>query len=380
MKKNIVILGGGTGGTMVANHLANELKSQIKSGEISISMITQSDKHIYQPGYLFVTFGKEKPDHYVKDQKYLISPHINLIVDEAKNIDKNNRNVVTTNGKYSYDYLVIATGSIPRFDLVPGLAEGANNFYSMEGALELRERVLNFNGGKIVITLGLPHKCPVAPIELFFMMHEFFENKGIRDKVELVYTYPIEDLFLAPPVAKWLQPQLEKRNIKYVTNFVPGKVDPEKQILVSEDGKEESYDLLISIPPHRGADVIFNSEGLGNEQGWIDVDPHTLKAKNDNSIYVIGDATAIQISKAGSTAHYQADFVAKNIVAELDGVTPSNHYSGKVLCFIETGLEEATYITMDYKHPPKPVPPSIMLHWFKISFNELYWMSVKGLL
>lgn len=380
MGSKIVILGGGTGGTMVANHLAKGLQNEIKKGDVKITMVTQSEKHIYQPGYLFVTFAHEEPEHYVQEQKNLIHSDIELIITEATKIDKANKKISTSNGEISYDYLVIATGSIPRYDLVPGLAEGANNFYSMEGALELRDRLLDFKGGKIVITLGLPHKCPVAPIELFFMLEEYFQNTGIREKVEFVYTYPIEDVHLAPPVAKWLKPQLEKRNMRYVTNFAPGKVDPEKRVLYSTDGKEESYDLLISIPPHRGAEIIFNSEGLGNEQGWIEVNPHTLKAVNDKYIYVVGDATALQISKAGSTAHYESEFIAKNVIAEIHGIQPSHHYNGKVLCFIETGMEEASYITMDYKHPPQPVPPSIMLHWFKIAFNEMYWLSVKGIL
>lgn len=380
MSKNIIILGGGTGGTMVANHLAKALGSQIKKGEIKLSMITQSDKHIYQPGYLFVALGHEKPDHYVKEQKYLLSPKVELIIDHAEKIDKNNKTVIAKNGKYTYDYLIVATGSIPRHDLVPGLAEGSYNFYSMEDAIKLRDKLLNFEGGKIVITMGLPHKCPVAPIEIFFMLNEFFDNKGIRQDVEFVYTYPIDGLHMSPPVSEWVEPELTKRNIRYVTNFMPGKVEPENKILYSKDGKQESYDLLISIPPHRGSEVILNSEGLGNEMGFIEVDERTLKAKNDDSIYVLGDATALQISKAGSTAHYQSEYVAKNIQSELAGLPPSSHYNGKVLCFIETGLEEATYIVMDYKNPPKPVQPSEMLHWYKISFNEMYWLSAKGLL
>lgn len=380
MSKNIVILGGGTGGTMLVNHLAKSLNKELRSGEVKLTMITESDEHIYQPGYLFVSFGSKDPEHYVRPQKDLLSPYINLVVDKAEKIDKENKVIIAKNNKYSYDYLVVATGSIPRYDLVPGLAEGANNFYSMEGAIELRDKILNFEGGKIVITLGTPHKCPVAPIELYFMMHDFFEKKGIRDKVELVYTYPLEMLHTSPPVAKWVKPELDKRNIRSTTNFVPSKVDPENKVLYSEDGREETYDLLISIPAHRGSQVIFNSEGLGNKMGFIEVDEGTLKAKNDKNIYVIGDATALTISKAGSTAHYQVEYIAKNIESELKGLPPSHLSTGKVLCFIETGLDEATYITMDYKNPPKPVTPNIMLHWYKIAFNEMYWLSAKGLI
>jgi len=380
MAKNILILGGGTGGTMVANYLGKELSSRIKKNEVELQLLTESDKHIYQPGYLFVAFAHQSPEHYVKDQKHLISSNINLVIDQAIRIDKDRRVVVGKNREYSYDYLIIATGSIPRFDLVPGLAEGGSNFYSMEGSLELRDKLMNFKGGRIVITLGVPHKCPVAPIELFFMLHEYLIQKELREQTELVYTYPIDGLHVSPPVSKWLEPELKKRNIRYVTEFMPLKVDTENKILFAKDGKVEGYDLLISIPPHRGSEVILNSKGLGNEMGFIEVGERTLKAINDDYIYVLGDATALAISKAGSTAHYQVEYVAKNLIAELDGLAPSHNYTGKVLCFIEAGLEEATYIVMDYKNPPHPVPESQMLHWFKIGFNEMYWLSVKGYL
>ncbi|TCS83547.1 NAD(P)/FAD-dependent oxidoreductase [Tepidibacillus fermentans] len=379
MAKNIVILGGGTGGTMVANHLAKGLKHDIKKGDVKITMITNAEEHIYQPGWLFVAFGLQHPEHYIKKQRAITHPSINLVIAEATKIDKDKKVVHTNKGDFSYDYLVIGTGAVPRFDLIPGLPEAGDDFYSPEGALKLREKITNFKGGKILITMGMPHKCPVAPIEFYLMAHEFFEKKGIRDKVELVYTYPLETVHSAANVAAWYKPQMEKRNIRYVTEFVPAKVDPQKKILYSKDGKEESFDLLVSIPPHRGAKVIFDS-GLGNEMGFIPVNQYTLKAINDNYIYVIGDATALQISKAGSTAHYESEYVAKNIEQELHGQTPTNFYDGKVFCFIEAGLEEGTYINMDYNHPPNPVPQSAMIHWFKHAFNEMYWMTARGLL
>ncbi|MFT9486301.1 MAG: NAD(P)/FAD-dependent oxidoreductase [Tepidibacillus sp.] len=379
MAKNIVILGGGTGGTMVANHLAKGLNHEIKNGEVKLTMITAEEDHIYQPGYLFIAFGLQNPEHYVKKQKALVHPNVNLVIADATLIDKDKKVIKTNKGDFTYDYLVIGTGAIPRFDLIPGLPEAGDDFYTMEGALKLREKITNFQGGKIVITLGQPHKCPVAPIELYLMLHEFFEKKGIREKVELVYTYPLEEVHQAVKVVKWLKPELEKRNIRYVTQFVPAKVDPEKKVLTSKDGKEESFDLLISIPPHRGAKVIFDSK-LGNEMGFIPTNQYTLKSEVDPSIYVVGDATAIQISKAGSTAHYESEYVAKNIEQELHGQTPTHFYDGKVFCFIEAGLEEGTYINMDYKNPPNPVPPSAMIHWFKHAFNEMYWMTARGLL
>ena len=380
MTKKIVVLGGGTGGTMVANHLAKELKTKIKQNEVSITMISNQDKHIYQPGYLFIAFGQEKQEHYVRSQRSLLLPQINLVIDKAEKIDKTRKVVKTVNGEYNYDYLVIATGSVPRFDLVPGLTEGSDNLYTLEGSLKLREKLTNFKGGKIVLSVGVPHKCPVAPIEVTLMMHEFFKTKGILDQVEIVYTYPIDNIHVAPSVAKWLKPELEKRGIRYISQFDAKEVDANKKVITAKNGQQENYDLLISIPAHRGQEVILNSDGLANQQGWIPVNQYTLKAENDDYIYVVGDATALSISKAGSTAHYESEYVAKNLAAEIEGLTPSKFFNGKVFCFIETGLEEATYITMDYENPPKPIPPNGMLYWFKTTFNEMYWLAAKGVL
>lgn len=380
MSKNVVIVGGGTGGTMVANHIARTMRTEIKRGDVTVTQITDQAQHVYQPSFLFVAVNHARVEDYTRSQKSLLSSGVKLLTDPASKIDPSSKTVTTTSGKtLSYDILVIATGCYPDFTTVPGLAEAADNFYTVEGAEKLRDKIVNFSGGKIVITVDVPHKCPVAPLELIFMLDDMFRERGMRDQVDLLYTYPIGRLHSLEPVANWAEPEFEERGINSETFFNVESVDPEKKIINTLEGSEVPFDILISIPAHRGAEVIQES-ALGDEGGFIPTDRHTLRAEGYENIYVLGDATNLPISKAGSTAHYEADVVAENVIAELRGLVPSHRYDGKVFCFVEAGLDKATYVSFSYSKPPKPTSPTEMIHWFKLAFNEMYWLSARGVL
>ena len=365
---------------MVANHLARSMRKEISQGEVTVTQVTDNADHVYQPSFLFVSINHARVEDYTRPQKSLLAAGVNLVVDGATKINADTNTITLANGgSLPYDMLVIATGAYPNFDSLPGLAEAADNFYTAEGANKLRDKLINFTGGKIVITIDVPHKCPVAPLELIFMLDEMYRDKGIRDKVDLLYTYPIGRLHSLQPVADWAEPEFEARGINSEIFCNVESVDPKKKIVSTLEGSEIPYDILISIPAHRGAQVIADS-GLGDEGGFIPTDRHSLKAEGYNNIYVLGDATNLPISKAGSTAHYEADVVAENIVSELRGIMPSHHYDGKVFCFVEAGLNSATYVSFSYAKPPAPTPPSEMIHWFKLAFNEMYWLSARGIL
>jgi sulfide:quinone oxidoreductase len=379
MTKRIVVLGGGSGGTMVANRLARQLGDEIKKQEVEVVLISDTEKHIYQPGYIFIALGEKNPEHFIREEKKLIHRNVTLVFDDIEKIDQEKKVLQSKTHRYSYDYLVIATGSYPDFNSLPGLAEAASDFYTLDGAIKLGDDLANLKEGRILLTVDVPHKCPAAPLELILMLDDYFRKRGLRDKVELKYTYPINRIHSLEPVAKWAQPEFEKRNILFETFFNLEEVNPEKKMAITMDGEEHPFDILISVPAHTGAQVVINS-GLGDEDGFIPTDRYTLKMNGSDDIYVVGDATNLPISKAGSTAHYQTEIVVPNIINRLKGRPETHLYNGKVACFLENSLEDASMITFDYHNPPNPATTSDLLHWFKSVYNELYWLNVRGIL
>lgn len=377
MAKRIAILGGGTAGTTLANRLARKLSHEIRKGDAEVFLISNTDRHIYQPGYLFVAFNEKPLDHFIRPQQSLVHRLVTMVYDEVEKIDVEKKVLLSKRNRYSYDYLVIATGSYPDFDAVPGMKDVTYNFYTPEGAEKLRDRLATFEGGKIMIVIDVPHKCPAAPLEVTLMLDDYFRRRNMRDRVEILYTYPIGRIHSLQPIADWAMPEFEKRNIQYETYFNMESIDPEKKTVHTMDGAEHPFDLLISIPAHKGAPVILNS-GLGDETGFIPTDRFTLKMIGQEDVYVIGDATNLPISKAGSTAHYESETLTHNLISRIRGLPETKRYDGRVACFLENSLGDASFILFDYNHPPKPAETSELIHWFKAMYNELYWLTARG--
>jgi len=375
----ILVVGGGTGGTILANNLARRLGSELRSRKARITMLSASDKHMYQPGLLYVAFGEMTPDQLYRDQASLLEPCVDFHVDPVEEFNLDQNSVRTKSGKnYDYDVLVIATGSRITPEEVPGLVEGSETFFTEESAVRMHRRLMEFEGGTVAMTVSIPHKCPVAPVEAMFLMHDFFKARGIRDKVTLRYNYPVNAVHATANVARWAGPEFEKIGIEVETFFNLKEVDAENQILHSEEGTECKYDLHIAIPPHRGAEIAdANKMGLG---GWIPTDRHKLTMEGHDNVYVIGDATNIPVSKTGSAAHYEAEVVADNIASLIKTGTPVREYDGRVYCFIEAGSDRATYNSFDYVNLPDLKPASKSIHWFKMAYNHMYWTTVRGLL
>ena len=379
MRTRILVLGGGLAGTIVANGLVRRLATEIRSGDASITVLGNTPKHMYQPGLLYVPFGRAREQELFREERSVLDRRISLVIDAAARIDVAANRVEAQSGRsFDYDYLVIATGSRLAPDLVPGLGENALHFYDLPGAKKLRDALNDFKGGRIVLNINVPHKCPVAPVEMTLMLDEFLRERGLGGKFEITYTYPIGRLHALAPLANWMTPEFERRGIKSQTFFNTQVVDGATRTITSEEGDTLPYDLLITVPPHRGAQVIEDS-GLG-KMGWVPTDPKTLLCDGTKNVFVVGDTTNIPISKAGSTAHFEADTVVENIALLVQEGRWSRDYDGKVFCFIETGMNTGTHMWFNYTTPPQPSPPTQMVHWFKLAYNRMYWLSASGLL
>jgi sulfide:quinone oxidoreductase len=395
MPQHILIVGGGVGGTIVANLLARSLQRQ----EATITLIDSTGQHAYMPNWLYLPFNHvgAGSDQLLRPERDLLNNHVHLVVGAVSQIDTQRQELQVRHGPrlsgiagtggasaatYPYDYLVLATGArlVPA-DL-PGLVEGEgkwHHYYSAEGALELRQALHAFEGGRIVLTVGgIPYRCPPAPLEFTFLLDEWLRKQGLRERTELHYLYPLPRVFPIESVAEVATPLLEERNVKYTIFFNTEAVDTERKVISSMEGEEMAYDLLIIVPPHRGAQVIEES-GLGDEQGWVPTDRATLQVKRHQHIYALGDATDLPVSKSGSAAHFEAKVVAHRLIAEIRREKPGNGeatYNGEVMCFLETGQNKATQLVFDYEHPPRPPRPSLYYHMEKQLFNRAYWHIV----
>lgn len=374
--KRIIVLGGGTGGTLVANLLVKKLKST----EAEITLVSASQRHLYQPGWLYVPFGRQDPLKLSRPERGLLRKRVKMITGEVCELDPAAQSLVLEDGtNLEYDYLVIATGSQVAPEDVPGFVEGAHHFFSEEASFRLHAALEEFNGGRIIVGVGgLPYKCPVAPLEFTFLLDEYLTQRKIRDKTDIIYTFPLNRVFTIESVAEVAQPLLEKRGITIETFFNLEEVIPAEKLVRSMEGTELKYDLLVMVPPHRGAKFL-QGHPLADQQGWVKTDRATLQVGGYPNIWGLGDATDIPTSKAGSTAHFEAPVVVERLAAALRNTAPDGKhatYEGHVMCFLETGHNQASILDFDYNHPPKVAEPSQIVHYQKMAFNKAYWYLV----
>lgn len=372
MSNDVLILGGGVGGTIVANLVAKEAGNRAR-----ITLVDSTGLHVYQPGFLYVAVGQEKPAALQREEKHLLRDDVKLVIDTATLIRPDRQRVVLKSGRtLRYDELLIATGSRTVMNEIPG-GVSAQDFYTVPGAIRLFHSLEEFEGGTIVIGVaGIPYKCPPAPVEFAFLLDDYLRARAIRGKTKVKLLSPLNRAFTIEATSKLVQPILAERGIELTGFFNVESVDPIARTVTSLEGETVEYDLLVLVPPHRGQQVIEES-GLGDERGWVPVDRNTLKHTRFDRIWAIGDATNIPISKSGSVAHYEASVAAAEIVATVTGkAQPTHVYDGKVMCFLETGQGQATTIRFDYDHPPVSPTPARRWHWAKAIFNKSYWHTV----
>lgn len=392
--KKIIILGAGTAGTMMANHL----KHHVKKEDWEIAIIDEREEHHYQPGYLFLPFDMYTPDDIIKPIKDFIPEGVLLITKSIDKIIPDENSVLLADGSsIQYDILIIATGAKIAPEEIEGMKgsewhKSVFDFYTFEGALALRNKLREWEGGKLLVHITeMPIKCPVAPLEFTFLADSFFRHKEMRNKVEITFVTPLSGAFTKPKATETLEHLLVDKNIKIESDFAIEHVDNENKTIVDYGGRTIPFDLLVTVPTNKG-DAIMERSGFGDELNYVPTDKATLQSKVKPNIFVIGDASNIPASKAGSVAHFEAEILTDNIMHYINGEPLSDTFDGHANCFIETGNGKALLIDFNYTHEPVegtfPFPgvgplrllkESRMNHMGKLAFRWVYWnMLLKG--
>jgi len=392
--KRIVILGAGTAGTMMANKLRNALDKE----EWNITIVDQFKTHYYQPGFLFIPFGIYNKQDVIKPKSDFIPSGVNMVYSGIDRVEAVVNKVHLEDGQVlTYDYLIIATGTKTYPDETPGLEDKLwykeiFDFYTVDGAVALQKFFKGWAGGKLVMAITeLPYKCPVAPLEFVFLADAYFTEKGIRDKVDITYVTPMPGAFTKPVATKMLSELLEEKNIKVIPDFYIERVDNDTKKLISYDEKEVDFDVLTVVPVNMGDEMIERS-GLGDDMNFVPTDKHSLQSNAHENIFVLGDASNIPTSKAGSVAHFAAEILFENLMSAIEGRPLQAKFDGHANCYIETGHGKGALIDFNYDTEPLPgtfplpgVGPFGLLkntkinHYGKVMFRWIYWhILLKG--
>ncbi|GAB2739576.1 type III sulfide quinone reductase, selenoprotein subtype [Nocardioides pakistanensis] len=387
--KDLLILGAGTAGTMIANKLHRKLPK----GEWRITIVDRDDRHNYQPGYLFLPFGTYSEKQIVRSRRSFLPKGVDFVMAEVDKIDPDASSVALMDGRtLKYDYLVIASGTTPRPDQTLGMADGPEwrksifDFYTLEGAKALADALQKFDHGRLVVHVTeMPIKCPVAPLEFVFLAEAWLNERGIRDRVELTYVTPLPGAFTKPAASQHLGSMIDERKIHLETDFMIESIDNEKKALVSFDEREVPFDLLVTIPLNMGADFVARS-GMGDDLNYVPVDKHTMQSKKYPNVFTVGDAGDIPASKAGSVAHFAVEIFVDNFLELIEGRPMTESFDGHANCFIESGYKKGLLIDFNYDTEPLPgkfpvpkIGPLDLLkesranHIGKLAFRHIYW-------
>ncbi|HGL4260247.1 NAD(P)/FAD-dependent oxidoreductase [Burkholderia dolosa] len=391
----ILIVGGGLGGTMLANQLAAKLFDELIDKRVSLTVLSDSPDHFYKPAFMYVAFGAMMREDLVRAERSLLRPEIDFVVDGAERFDFAAQHVHTRSGRrHGYDYLVIATGCVPAPERIEGLREAGDHFYQYEPARQLAQRLATIEHGRIFVTVtfpkthNVPHQCGIAPIETTLMVDDYLRRRGVRERVEIVYTYPTvaqllrNCLFLQKPTCDVLPAIFAQRDIRYQRGFTLARVDPDRKIAYSEEGVEQPFDILMATPPIRAVDAVQAtgvSEAADGE-GWLPTDHETLQVRGIDNVYVLGDTVDLPVSKAGGACHNQAPVIASNLAARIRLGESVATYDGKVQAVAQMGLDAGMPLWYDYRRDVQPTPPTKLGGLLRQGFNRgLYWAVARGL-
>ncbi len=378
--KTVLILGGGIGGHVAANILRKQIARDHR-----VILVDRRREFVFSPSLLWLMVGGRNLKQISRPLDLLQRRGIEVIQADVKKIDPATRTVGADEQSLAYDYLILSLGADLAPEAVPGLREEAHLFYEPSGAERLWEAVQSFSSGRVVILIAAtPFKCPAAPYEAAMLLSDYFKKHGLQGKVELsIYTpEPLPMPVAGPMLGNAVRQMVKERGIEFHPQMKVTSVDAKSRAVVFENGQRVPYDLLVAIPPHRAPHVVKDS-GLLAESGWIPVDIQTLKTRHDG-VYAIGDVTTIMLPvgkplpKAGVFAHYEAEAVAKNIAAELEGSKAVHTFNGRGYCFLEMGGGRAGFASGDFYATPEPQvklrKPGYHWHWGKVLF-ERWWLT-----
>ena len=387
--QTIVILGGGVGGQVVANELRRLLPIDCR-----VVIIERNRRHAFAPSFLWVMTGDRQSEQVTRDLRELLHPGIEVIEADIRAIDLANRRVQLDRDAIGYDYLVVALGAELAPEMIPGLADAAHTFYTLDGAARLRTALDAVAGGTVAIVVSaLPYKCPGAPHEAAMLIADFFGRRGRGDTVRVhLYTPEPQPMPVAgPALGNAVRQMLEQRGVAFHPAHKLTAVRGDARELLFEGKAPVAYDLLVAIPPHR-APALVRDAGLAGETGWIPVDRQTLATSHDR-VFAIGDVTTVPIPgrwkpevplmlpKAGVFAHAQALVVAGRIAAAIRGAAATTTFCGDGFCMLEAGADVAGVAFGDFFHEPSPDVhvKSIGKAWHlgKVLFEQ-WWLSPWG--
>jgi sulfide:quinone oxidoreductase len=392
--KKLVILGAGTGGTI----MANKLRKVLDRSEWEMTIVDEEKNHFYQPGFLFIPFGIYTKQDVIKPKADFIPSGVKLLFNKIDKIEPDKNRVLLAGGTIlTYDWLIIATGTRMAPEETPGLTDKLwrkkiFDFYTLDGAIALYEFFRNWEGGRLVLAISeMPIKCPVAPLEFVFLADHYFTEIGIRDKVDISFVTPLPGAFTKPRTTKLLGDLLAEKNIKVFPEFYIEHVDNDEQKIISYDQQEVTFDVLAIVPVNKGSDTIERS-GMGDDLSFIPTDKYTLRSSQYENIFVLGDASNIPTSKAGSVVHFASDILYENFLSAIEGRPLKAKFDGHANCYIETGFGKGSIIDFNYDTEPLPGTfplPGIgpfgllqntkMNHYGKIVFRWIYWhILLKG--
>jgi sulfide:quinone oxidoreductase len=388
--QTVAILGGGVGGLVAANELARRLPPGHR-----IVVVEKAATHAFAPSFLWLMTGERRAEQITRNLRALVRPGVEVVHGEVRAIDVAAGCVETDGGRIGYDHLVLALGAELAPGAIPGLAEAAHTFYTLEGAERLRSALADFTRGTVaVVVSALPYKCPGAPHEGAMLLADFYRRRGLRGAVDLhLYTPEPQPMPVAgPDLGKAVQDMLESRGIAFHPLHKLTAVDPAARELAFEGRPAAKYDLLVAIPPHRGPRLLRDA-GLANDAGWVPVDRRTLATRHER-VHAIGDVTAIAVPgrwkpdvplmlpKAGVFAHSHALVVARRIAAQITGRPEEGEFCGDGYCMLEAGEDLAGFAFGDFFAEPAPAVQLKRMgrswHLGKVLF-ERWWLAPFGL-